>query len=236
MDPFSLAKSLANGIFPYFCKNNLNLTIMKKIFLLILTFLMASLSASASIAVCGIDPDENGHFNCPYITSGTITWDEASHTLTLDNAVVEYNTSNVYDNIRPIRITEDEATIVVHGECKLITNGFSAIDFDSYNVKQITIMGDGKLYTSSSWKDMFIRVTQLTIKDIYLETVNGIADNGNGVWVSLTFDNVQAYIKGWVERIGLGITFINCAITYPADAYIAETESYGYAIYCGLRH
>ena len=61
---------------------------MKKITLLCLS-LVAAFSASASIAVCDTYPDENGNFDCPYITSGSITWNEASHTLTLDNAIVE---------------------------------------------------------------------------------------------------------------------------------------------------
>ena len=204
---------------------------MKKIILL-LTLVFAALSANAFVGVCDSVPDENGRFHCPYITRGTITWDEATKTLTLDNAVVEYYTDNRYDGVRPISVTED-ATIVIHGECKLITNGFSAMYFFSYSIKNISIIGDGSLYTSSTWIDIFLYSTRLTIKDIYLETVNGIAENGNGVNVALTFDNVQAYIKGLVERIGEGITFKNCSITYPEDAYIAESEGYGYAIHCG---
>ena len=204
---------------------------MKKIILL-LTCLLAVLSAGAEISVCNVLPDENGHFDSPYIKSGTITWDKASKTLTLDNAVVEYITDNVYDYVYPIRVTED-ATIVVHGDCKLLTNGFSAIYTHSYEMKYITITGDGSLSTSSTWIDIFLYCARLTIKDIYLETINGIAENGNGVNVALTFYNVQAYIKGSVERIGEGITFVNCSITYPADAYISEYVGYGYAIYYG---
>ena len=204
---------------------------MKKIILL-LTLVFAALSANAFVGVCDSVPDENGRFHCPYITRGTITWDEATKTLTLDNAVVEYYTDNRYDGVRPISVTED-ATIVIHGECKVITNGFSAMYFFSYSIKNISIIGDGKLYTSSTWIDIFLYSTRLTIKDIYLETVNGIAENGNGVNVALTFDNVQANIKGLVERIGEGITFKNCSITYPKDAYVVELEGYGYTIRCG---
>ena len=204
---------------------------MKKIILL-LTCLLAVLSAGADISVCNVAPDANGHFNSPYIKSGSITWDNTSKTLTLDNAVVEYYTDNKYDFVYPLTVTED-ATIVVHGECKLLTNGFSAIDTHSYSMKYITITGDGSLSTSSTWIDIYLYCARLTIKDIYLETVNGIAENGNGVNVALTFDNVRAYIKGRIERIGEGITFKNCSITYPADAYIAEYVGYGYAIYYG---
>lgn len=204
---------------------------MKKVILL-LTLVFASMNASATIAVCDVSPDENGHFDCPHIKSGTITWDKTSKTLTLDNAVVEYITDNRYDNVYPITVNED-ATIVVHGDCKLLTNGFSAIYTHSYEMKYITITGDGNLSTSSTWIDIFLYCARLTIKDIYLETVNGIAENGNGVNVALTFDNVQAYIKGRVERIGEGITFKNCSITDPADAYVSEYVGYGYAIYYG---
>ena len=203
---------------------------MKKIILLF-TFVCAALSASAFVGVCDSVPDENGHFNCPYITRGTITWDEATKTLTLDNAIVEYYTDDRYDGVRPIAVTED-ATIVIHGECKLITNGFSAFYFFSYSIKNISIIGDGKLYTSSTWIDIYLYSTRLTIKDIYLETVNGIANNGFGEWCALTFDNVQAYLKGEISRIGEGITFKDCSITYPEDAYIQNTD-YGYCIYCG---
>ena len=204
---------------------------MKKIILL-LTLVFAALSANAFVGVCDSVPDENGRFHSPYITRGTITWDEATKTLTLDNAVVEYYTDNRYDGVRPISVTED-ATIVIHGECKLITNGFSALYFFSYSIKNISIIGDGSLYTSSTWIDIYLYSTRLTIKDIYLETINGIAENGNGVNVALTFDNVQANIKGLVERIGEGITFKNCSITYPKDAYVVELEGYGYTIRCG---
>ena len=100
-------------------------------------------------------------------------------------------------------------------------------------MKYITITGNGSLYTSSTWIDIYLYCARLTIKDIYLETVNGIAENGNGVNVALTFDNVQANIKGLVERIGEGITFKNCSITYPKDAYVVELEGYGYTIRCG---
>ncbi len=204
---------------------------MKKIILL-LTLVFAALSANAFVGVCDSIPDENGRFHCPYITRGTITWDEATKTLTLDNAVVEYYTDDRYDGVRPISVTED-ATIVIHGECKLITNGFSAMYFFSYSIKNISIIGDGKLYTSSTWIDIFLNCTHLTIKDIYLETVNGIANNGFGELCALTFDNVQADLKGSIERFGEGITFKNCSITYPADAYISQSSGYGYAIYCG---
>jgi len=205
---------------------------MKKLFLLCLS-LVAAFCANASIEVCDVNVYKSGQVNSPYIKSGTISWNKESKTLTLNNAVVEYYTDNIYDNIRPIRITEDEATIVVRGECKITTNGFVAMAFDSYNAKKVTIQGNGSLQTSSTWIDMFIRTTQLTIKDINLETVNGIADNGNGVLVALIFDNVQANIKGAVQRIGEGINFLNCEITYPADAYVGELDGYGYAIFCG---
>lgn len=191
-----------------------------------------ALSANADVMVCKVAPDANGHFDCPYIKSGTITWDKTSKTLTLDNAVVEYYTDNRYDNVYPLTVNED-ATIMVKGECKVLTNGFSAIYTRSYNMKYITITGNGSLYTSSTWIDIYLYCARLTIKDIYLETVNGIAENGNGVNVALTFDNVQAYIKGLVERIGEGITFKNCSITYPKDAYVVEMEGYGYTIRCG---
>ena len=205
---------------------------MKKIFLLCLS-LVATLSAVADVRICDVSCDANGHFNTPFIKSGSITWDQESHTLTLENAVVEHYTDNIYDNIRPIRISENEATIVIHGQCKLTTNGFAVMAFDTYNAKNVTIQGDGNLQISSTWIDIFLIDTNLTIKDITLESQNGIANNGNGVNVALAFNNVQANIKGLVERIGEGITFTNCAITYPADAYISEVEGYGYAIYCG---
>ena len=205
---------------------------MKKLFLLCLS-LIATLGAFADVRICDVSCDANGHFNTSFIKSGSITWNKESHTLTLDNAVVEYNTDNVYDNIRPIRISEAEATIVINGHCKLTTNGFVVMAFDTYNAKKVTIQGNGSLQISSTWTDIFLIDTNLTIKDITLESQNGIANNGNGVNVALAFNNVQANIKGLVERIGEGITFTNCAITYPADAYVGEMDGYGYAILCG---
>ena len=193
--------------------------------------LMVAVSASAQVKVCGVWPDENGHFDSPFIKSGTVTWSENNHTLTLDNAVVEYSSDSPYDYIDPIYMTEN-ATIVIHGECRVTSTGFVAIGLNSYNTKYVTIKGNGRLTTSSSWIDIFLVATRLTIQDINLNVANGIGNNAEGNDISLTFDNAQATIKGGVYRIGLGITFKDCAITYPADAYIAESE-YGATIYAG---
>ena len=204
---------------------------MKKITLL-LAFVMAAMSVSATVSVCGTYADENdGHFSSPFIKSGTITWNATSKTLTLDNAIVEYNTTTPSDYIYPMRVTED-ATIVIHGDCKLITTGYVALALDGYSSKSVTIQGDGSLYTSCTWIDIFLVCTHLTIKDITLQTEMGIGNNAAGTAVGLTFDHVGATIKGGVSRIGDGITFERCAITYPEDAYIVSTD-YGDYIRCG---
>lgn len=205
---------------------------MKKNFLLLFALFMVAMSTAAQVSVCGVSPDGDGRFNSPFIKSGTVTWNATTNTLTLDNAVIEYDTDNKYDNIRPIRLTADQATIVVLGQCRLTTNGFVAIALDSYNSKTITIKGNGTLSTSSTWIDIFLVCTRLTIEDITINTVNGIANNGEGNGVALTFDNVQATIKGEVGRIGEGITLKDCTIIYPEDAYF-ENTGYGYCIYCG---
>ena len=203
---------------------------MKKLYLLCL-LLVVTLCAVAEISVCGMGYDENGHFDCPFIKSGSITWDESSRTLTLDNAVLEHISENPYDYVYPVRVTED-ATIVIHGECKLNTNGFVALSLDGYNSKNVTIQGDGSLYVASRMRGIFLVCTRLTIKDIHLQTPNGIMNNGDGVLCKLDFDNVKADIKGGVDRIGEGITFTNCSITYPADAYTDHSD-YGYYIAYG---
>ena len=202
---------------------------MKKLFLFCLSLIAVFSAKASSIEVCGVNLYESGQVNSPHIKSGTITWNKESKTLTLYNAVVEYYTDNIYDNIRPIRITEDEATIVVRGECKLTTNGFVAMAFDTYNTKNITIKGDGTLSTYSSWIDIFLVSAHLIIQDITLNTVKGIGNNAEGGGVALTFDNVQADINGGVSRIGDGITLKNCAITYPEGAHINSSD-YGYYI------
>ena len=201
---------------------------MKKYYLFLLSFFMVAMCANATIAVCDISPDENGHFDCPFIKSGTITWDINSRTLTLNNAVVEYSSETPYDYVSPIRVTED-ATIVIQGECKLTTTGFVAMSLDGTNSKSITIQGDGSLYFDSRLRGIYLVCTRLTIKDITVQAAKGIMNNGHGELCALRFDNVQADINGVVERIGESITFEKCAITYPEDAYI-EHEEYGYYI------
>ena len=200
---------------------------MKKIYFLLFAAFMFALNASASVTVCDVEPDENGHFDCPFIKSGSITWNETSHTLTLDNAVVEYSSESAYDYVYPIRVTED-ATIVIHGDCKLTTTGFVAIGFEGTNSKNVTIQGNGKLYLSSTMRGIYCKCARLTIKDITLQTTKGI-NCGDAVLCALKFDNVQADINGVVERFGESITFQNCAITFPENAYI-EHEEYGYFI------
>lgn len=204
---------------------------MKNNFLMLLALFMVAICASAQVSLCGVYADDNGHFNSPYIKSGTITWDRASRTLTMNNAVVEYSSNNSYDGVNTIRVTED-ATIVIHGECRLTNTGSVALSFDSNNAKNITIKGDGTLTASSSWLDMFLVVTRLTIQDITLNVAHGIGNNSEGNGVALTFDNIQASIRGGVSRIGEGVFFKNCAITSPADAYIGTT-GVGYIIYSG---
>ena len=193
---------------------------------------MVAMSTAAQVSVCGVSPDGDGRFNSPFIKSGTVTWNATTNTLTLNNAVIEYNTDDKYDNIRPIRLIAEQSTIVVLGQCRLTTNGFVAIALDGYNSKNVTIKGNGTLSTSSTWIDIFLVCARLTIEDITLNTINGIANNGEGNGVALTFDNVQATIKGEVGRIGEGITLKDCTITYPEDAYF-ENTGYGYCIYCG---
>ena len=200
---------------------------MKKLFLLCLS-LVAALGAVAEITVCDVSPNANGHFDCPYIKSGSIIWDQDNRTLTLNNAVVEYTSESPYDYVYPIRLTEDEATIIIQGECKLTTTGLVAIGFEGTNSKNVTIQGDGSLYLSSIMRGIYCKCTRLTIKDITLQTTKGI-NNGDAVLCALKFDNVQADINGVVERFGESITFQNCAITFPEDAYI-EHEEYGYFI------
>ena len=204
---------------------------MKKNYLLLISLFLVAMSASAQVTVCGAYLEESGQVNSPYITSGTVTWDATSHTLTLDNASIEYTSNNPQDGIRPIRVTND-ATIVVHGDCKLTTTGHVAIALDSYNSKNVTIKGNGTLSTSSSWIDIFLVVAHLTIQDITLNVDMGIANNAEGNGVGLAFNNVQATIKDGVARIGDGITFTNCAITYPEGAYVEQAD-YGYTIYYG---
>ena len=200
---------------------------MKKLFLLCLSLAVA-LGAVAEISVCDVNPDENGHFDCSFIKSGSIIWNEGNHTLTLNNAVVEYTSETPYDYVYPIRLTED-ATIIIRGECELTTTGFVAIGFEGTNSKNVTIQGDGNLYLASIMRGIYLKCARLTIKDITLQTTKGIMNNGDGVLCALSFNNVQADINGVVENIGEGISFQNCAITYPEEAYI-EHNDYGYYI------
>ncbi len=198
---------------------------MKKIIYLFLILVTMALNANASVNVCSVKPDASGHFDSPYIKSGSITWNKDSHTLTLNNAVVEYSTDNPNDNVNLIDI-DQEATIVIHGDCKLTTNGYVGLRIRGNNV---TIQGDGSLSLSSTWYDIFVSYTRLTIKDITLKTTHPIADNNMGKDIVLTFDNVSADITGGVYRIGESITFKNCSITEPAGAYI-EHSQYGHYI------
>lgn len=197
---------------------------MKKIFLLSL-LLVAALSAVAEISVCGVSYDENGHFDCPFIKSGTVIWSESNRTLTLDNAVVDYSSDSPYDYIYPICVTEN-ATIVIHGECRLTTTGFAALAFEGTNSKSVTIKGDGSLYASSIMRGLYLICTSLTIRDITLQTRS---IDGRGELCDLNFDNVAADISGSVSRLGEGITLKDCVITSPEDAHI-EHDEYGYFI------
>ena len=197
---------------------------MKKIFLLTL-LLVVALSAVAEISVCDVSCDANGHFDCPFIKSGTVTWSESNRTLTLDNAVVDYTSDSPYDYIYPICVTEN-ATIVIHGECRLTTTGFAALAFEGTNSKSVAIKGDGSLYASSIMRGLFLKCTSLTIKDIALQTRS---IDGRGELCALNFDNVVADISGSVSGLGEGITFKDCVISHPADAHI-EQDEYGYFI------
>ncbi|NLL27370.1 MAG: hypothetical protein GX259_01095, partial [Bacteroidales bacterium] len=155
------------------------------------------------------------------VTSGAMTYNNSTKTLTLDNVNIDKSASTNFINI--IRSSIDGLKIEVVGENNLKNNGWSLIDID----KNTTIQGSGTLNIENTRiHDCVINATTsatLTIKDCKVNITcsgGGIRGDSNG---DIVFDNAFVTAKGTNSGSIYGfknITFVDCGIAKPVGAKV----------------
>jgi len=156
------------------------------------------------------------------VTQGTITYDNSTKTLTLNNVKFDKTGDK---NI--IKSSIAGLIIEVVGENSLKANAYSLIDLNSNS----TIQGSGTLNVENSRDDFGINVDgnsiTLTIKDCNLNVISpkgGIRGTGSE---SLVFNNPTVSAKGTSTGSITGfknVSFIDCFISKPGGALFNPTQ------------
>ena len=158
------------------------------------------------------------------VQSGTVTFDPASNTLTLNNATIEASGVGIY--------IRRQTTLVLQGSNTITTSG-AGIVIESMTVDIISpnITGSGNLTIHSAKRVGISSASDgLNITSCTL-TVNGKIELPGG----LTIRNSNVYVQGGPLKAG-DISLSGCKIVHPADAaserikgtpYYAVTSSSG---------
>ena len=156
------------------------------------------------------------------VTQGTITYDNSSKTLTLNNVKFD-NTGD--KNI--IKSSIDGLIIEVVGENSLRANAYSLIDLNSNS----TIQGSGTLNVENSRDDFGVNVDgnsiTLTIKDCNLNVISPKADIRGTGNESIVFNSATVSAKGTSTGSITGfknVSFDNCFISKPNGAVFNSTQ------------
>ncbi len=196
---------------------------MKKIFTLAFMALACFITANAinfGIKVGNTEITNENFQNVvdPSITSGTVSYDPSTYTLTLNNVMMQTTEGLIY-----ITAVESDVTINLVGYNRI--GGLSAIQTNPVNT---TITGDSlnammimmAFGCNLTIKDAYVSINE-NAEDLYTCPMNGY--NGNS---SLTIDNSEIHAKrisgaeyGAIDQWA-NITLINSAIVTPAGGGI----------------
>ena len=160
----------------------------------------------------------------PAVQSGTVTFDPASNTLTLNNATINANGAGIY--------IRRQITLVLQGSNTLTAFGAGiVVDGITKDAISPNITGSGNLTIHSTKREGILSVEDgLNITSCTL-TVNGKIELGGG----LTIRSSNVYVQGGPLKAG-DISLSGCKIVHPADAaserikgtpYYAVTSSSG---------
>ena len=165
-----------------------------------------------------IDTSVSSDITGPWLEAGTVSWDAAAKTLTLDNATIVSKTNG--DNV--ICIKGGCLTIKLVGSNSVTTDGYKAVEI--FNNGQATITGSGSLKTESSWMDIFLYGGTLTIDGCSVETKKEIGSNSTALENHLVVKN--ATLKTKCVKFFDTISLIGCHIQSPEGATIKDMAPY----------
>ena len=157
------------------------------------------------------------------VQSGTVTYDPASNTLTLNNATINTGEAGIY--------IRRQTTLVLQGSNTITTASFGiVVDAMTKDAIFPNITGPGKLTIHSQREGIISPADGLNITSCTL-TVNGKIELPGG----LTIRSSNVYVQGGGLKAG-DISLSGCKIVHPADVaserikgtpYYAVTSSSG---------
>ena len=182
------------------------------------------------IRIGGVDVTSDNYTNIsasggfPAVQSGTVTFDPASNTLTLNNATIEASGVGIY--------IRRQITLVLQGSNTLTTSGTGiVVDGMTQDAISPNITGSGNLTIHSAKREGISSASDsLNITSCTL-TVNGDIKLPG----ALTIRSSNVYVQGGPLKAGY-ISLSGCKIVHPADAaserikgtpYYAVTSSSG---------
>ena len=167
------------------------------------------------LKVCGVDVTSANAGDLSVIpgVSGTANYDNATKTLTLDNATIK-TTANEYGIVSTI----DNLTIQVKGTSTISAGGFAAIRNSN---SHCTITGGTLKVSGRTFGLYVIYNASMTIDNCNVESDGSVGTNNTGAKMTITNSTLTAKSKIYAHASMTGIqqlTLTGCAITQPVDA------------------
>ena len=148
----------------------------------------------------------------PAVQSGTVTYDPASNTLTLNNATINTGEAGIY--------IRRQTTLVLQGSNTITTSSFGiVVDAMTKDAISPNITGPGNLTIHSAKREGIVSPSDgLNITSCTL-TVNGEIELPEG----LTIRSSNVYVQGGGLKAGY-ISLSGCKIVHPADAAVERVK------------
>ena len=147
----------------------------------------------------------------PAVQSGTVTYDPASNTLTLNNATINTGEAGIY--------IRRQTTLVLQGSNTITTSSFGiVVDAMTKDAIFPNITGPGNLTIHSQREGIISPADGLNITSCTL-TVNGKIELPK----ELTIRNSNVYVQGGGLKAGY-ISLSGCKIVHPADAAVERVK------------
>ena len=147
----------------------------------------------------------------PDVKSGTVTYDPASNTLTLNNATIEGDIYSMHDS--------KSYTIVLQGD-NTLKNHMTPINFSS----SLRITGRGLLKIEPNNIAIFVN-SDLTIDGCYIETSRYIEVRGRLEIIKGQVVVANDKAKDFAYKVSGGITLSNSTITQPEGGQVKQIKT-----------
>ena len=154
------------------------------------------------------------------VKSGTVTFDPATNTLTLNNATIE---GDIYSMNK-----SKSYTIVLQGNNTIKKSHTTPINFSS----SLRITGGGLLKIEPNNRAIFVGV-DLTIDGCYIETSRYIEVRGRLEIINSQVVVANNWSKDFAYKVSGGITLSNSTITQPEGGQVKQIKTLDGIIYTG---